>query len=152
MIYTTLLLSLAAIGIWFNPVYENFIAPRKKRVELGEAKFYGDLKTEEEIAKNNPVYKTEWKYDPEGEIPFGNPKDGLVFYKEEEGNFFARKLFNCLLCFGFWFAFLFFAIHSLFFAYAITVAFVIERLAACFAVSFLTVNIHKIVKLIPTKI
>lgn len=141
MIYTTLLLSLAANGLWFNPVYENFIAPRKKRVELGKSPH-----TQFEIdwhLNNIPGSVYDWAT---------KEKDAITWYKYEEGNFFARKPFNCLLCFGFWFAFLFFAIHSLFCADAITVAFVIERLAVCFAVSFLTVNIHKIVKLIPTKI
>jgi hypothetical protein len=142
MIYTTLLLSLAANGLWFNPVYENFIAPRKKRVELGETD--GDL-IGRIFERDNPGVCNEWKSpDKESRV--------RVWYKYDETNFFARKPFNCLLCFGFWFAFMFFAIHSLFCAEAVTVAFVIERLAACFAVSFLTVNIHKIVKLIPTKI
>jgi hypothetical protein len=144
MIYTTLLLSLAANGLWFNPVYENFIAPRKKRVELG--KFIAHSEAAKKIENENLGAWCEW------EFPTNRENKTLIYWKEVEVNFFARKPFNCLLCFGFWFAFMFFAIHSLFCAEAITVAFVIERLASCFAVSFLTVNVHKIVKLIPTKI
>lgn len=95
MIYSTVLLALAANALWITPGYKKFIAPRYKRVELG----YTGMSSEE--FENMLSTNINAQYE--------NVSSGIVitsrkWHVEKQSNWFARKPFTCSFCMSFWLA------------------------------------------------
>jgi len=93
MIYSTVLLALAANALWITPGYKRLIAPRYKRVELLRDDYRTDFA--KEVSKK-PGVISEW----------ANPKDigdgVMIYYIKEQTNPLHRKPFTCSFCLAFW--------------------------------------------------